>query len=118
MNPREEELFGILQEEAAEVIQVVSKRKRFPLSRPRNIKELHQELGDVFAVVQLLVEEGYVVLSDIEPAIQHKLEKLEKNMTHKRLQKPTLTTPAPADVVAHEELKDHSNQHREEDASK
>lgn len=85
MNPREEELFGILQEESAEVIQVVSKRKRFPENRERNVKELHQEIGDFFATVQLLVQEGYVNLDDIGPAIQRKLEKLEKNMKHKRV---------------------------------
>jgi len=86
MNPREQELFDILQEESAEVIQVVSKRKRFPENRPRNVKELHQEIGDVFATVQLLVEEGYVDLAEIEPAIKRKLEKLARNMKNPRPQ--------------------------------
>lgn len=82
MNPREEELFGILQEEMAEVIQVVSKRKRFG-TKARNVKELHQELGDVVAVIKLLVEEGYVNLDDVETAIKPKLDKLLLNMVHK-----------------------------------
>lgn len=118
MNPREEELFGILQEESAEaieilsrIIKVVSKRRRFPENIERSSKELHQEIGDFFGVVQLLVQEGHVDLAQVELAVQHKLEKLERNMKHKR---PNQNLPAPA--LKHEELKDH-NSHREEDAS-
>jgi NTP pyrophosphatase (non-canonical NTP hydrolase) len=81
MNPREEELFGILQEEAAEVIQVVSKRRRFGVSE-RNVKELEQELGDFIAVLKLLVEEGYIDLDKLEPAVLKKIAKLKLNMSN------------------------------------
>jgi NTP pyrophosphatase (non-canonical NTP hydrolase) len=82
---RGEELFGILQEEAAEVIQAVSKRARFG-DTERNRLDLVQELGDVFAVLKLLDEEKHFVLDDaeVEAAIQRKLEKLERNMVHKK----------------------------------
>lgn len=89
-NPREEELFGILQEESAEaieilsrIIKVVSKRRRFPENIERSSKELHQEIGDFFGVIQLLVQEGYINLSEVELAVQRKLERLSRNMKHK-----------------------------------
>ncbi len=88
MNPREEELFGILQEEAAEsieilarIIKIVSKRRRFGKSE-RNIKELETELGDFFAVLKLLVNEGYISMDNLEKAAERKLDKLAEHMTN------------------------------------
>lgn len=90
MNPREEELFGILQEEAAEsieilsrIIKIVSKRRRFGAT-DRNLKELEQEIGDFIGVLKLLVEEGYVSLDSLEKAGEAKITKLKTNMINQR----------------------------------
>lgn len=91
MTPREEELFGILQEEAAEVIQAVSKRKRFGASE-RNVAELLQEVGDVFALLYLLENEGYLDLSKVDTAMKKKLDQLDRNMTHKLPSVPAKST--------------------------
>ena len=83
MNPREEELFGVLQEEAAEIIQVISKRRRFGV-KERNVKELEQELGDFFGVLKLLVEEGYISLDHLEEYGEKKITKLTSNMVNQK----------------------------------
>ena len=82
---REEELLGILQEEAAEVIQAVSKCNRFGKTE-RNIKDLETEIGDFMGVLKCLVEEGYVDPTG-EKLMKHaeaKIKKLEKYMVNKR----------------------------------
>jgi NTP pyrophosphatase (non-canonical NTP hydrolase) len=83
MKDRKEELLTILQEEAAEVIQAVSKCKRFP--GERSLKELETETGDFLGVLKLLIEEGYVNPETIEHAGDAKIKKLDKFMTHKRV---------------------------------
>lgn len=90
MNPREEELLGILQEEAAEnieilsrIIKVISKQRRFGKT-DYNTKELEHELGDFLGVLDLLSREGYISLENLEPHIRNKIAKLEVNMVNKR----------------------------------
>lgn len=64
LSPRTLELLEILQEEAAEVIQIISKIKRFGLysyhpddpARTTNIAHLSVEVGDFIAIVDLLTE--------------------------------------------------------------
>ena len=61
--PYEDELLGILQEECAEVIQIISKIRRFglhshhPLDNKRitNQEHLAHEIGDIFGMVELLM---------------------------------------------------------------
>lgn len=62
LTPRTQELLDILQEEAAEVIQIISKIKRFglysynpnDLEKTTNIAHLSVEIGDFVAIVDLL----------------------------------------------------------------
>lgn len=64
LTPRTVELLEILQEEAAEVIQIISKIKRFGLysyhpddeSKTSNIAHLSVEIGDFVAIVDLLTQ--------------------------------------------------------------
>jgi NTP pyrophosphatase (non-canonical NTP hydrolase) len=84
MNERIQEILDILQEECAEVIVEVSKCRRFGLNSVHyktNIphKEmLEQELGDVLAMIRLLIENGAVSIEALEAAGERKLEKLRK----------------------------------------
>ena len=78
------EALGILQEECAEVIVVISKIRRFGLDteyiRGEGTKRsaLIQELGDVQALVKILINQELFDSKDIELAAQSKIEKLKK----------------------------------------
>jgi len=81
------ELLGILQEECAEVIQAVSKLRRFGLrghslldeGRVENRQLLARELGDVSAVIKLLkVRSKLFTQPEIDHAVELKQQKLEK----------------------------------------
>lgn len=75
---------GILQEEAAEVIQAVSKINRFgllstnPYSQKTNKESLCSEMGDVLAMIELVSELSSIHISkeELEEAKQHKLTKM------------------------------------------
>lgn len=83
MNQRVEEALGILQEECAEVIVEVSKCRRFGLDSNHyktglaHKKMLETEIGDMLALVDILVEEGIITEQDLNQAKQAKLNKLK-----------------------------------------
>lgn len=76
----------ILQEECAEVITSISKCKRFGLhtlipfteTKETNMSRLSKELGDVLAMIDLLVEQKLVTNQELEEYKQSKIEKLKK----------------------------------------
>lgn len=76
---REEELLVILQEECSEVVQEISKIFRFGKNQ-ESMDNLQKELGDVFAVFKLLIEEGYIDPDAVVTEGDKKIEKLKKNM--------------------------------------
>ena len=83
MDDRVRETLVIAQEEAAEVIQEISKCFRFGLDTNHrdgmtHRVKLEQELGDFLAMVGLLVQQGVVNETNMEQAAQHKMEKLRK----------------------------------------
>ena len=84
MNNKIEEALGILQEECAEVIVEVSKIRRFGLDTVhqktgQNHKEmLSLEVGDVLAMVDILLEQGVLVQAELDVAKQNKKDKLRK----------------------------------------
>ena len=84
MNSKVEEALGILQEECAEVIVEVSKCRRFGLNsihyktNLEHKKMLTQEIGDVLALVDILIEQGVVNNFDLLDAKLQKHEKLKK----------------------------------------
>jgi len=73
----------ILAEECAEVIQAVSKCTRFGLhgvkpGKPKTNKEhLEEELGDLLAMVEILVDQGLVTNETLQHAKSAKREKLK-----------------------------------------
>ena len=79
-----QEILDILQEECAEVIVEVSKCRRFGIDSVHyktNVPHremLEQELGDVLAMVKLLLEDGVISADGIEAAAERKIEKLHQ----------------------------------------
>lgn len=82
MENKTQEAMIILAEECAEVIQTISKCQRFgldnysPNSEASNKQRLCQELGDVLAMIEILVEQDNFTPEDLIKAKQHKTEKL------------------------------------------
>lgn len=77
------EILEILQEECAEVIQAVSKVKRFGWDnsfegKPTNREHLTEELGDLEAMIELLKKNWEVSPALVQKAKEAKLEKLRK----------------------------------------
>ena len=83
MNKTTNEVMDILQEECAEVIQAVSKIRRFGIDnvkpgKPKTNREhLEEELGDLYAMIDILQELDIVSWSGIERAAEAKREKLK-----------------------------------------
>lgn len=84
MNDQTKEVLTILQEECAEVIVEVSKCFRFGPDQMldgtsvTNIQRLEKEIGDLQAMIQLLVKEKVGISTDgINQAKQKKFEKLK-----------------------------------------
>jgi NTP pyrophosphatase (non-canonical NTP hydrolase) len=83
MDSQTKEVMDILQEECAEVIQAVSKISRFGLDnfkpgKPKTNREhLEEELGDLYAMIEILQELDVVSWTNIEQAAEAKREKLK-----------------------------------------
>ena len=84
INSRVEEALGILQEECAEVIVEVSKCRRFGIDSVhyrtsiKHSKMLELEVGDVLALVDILVEQGVLNTQELDIARANKKEKLKQ----------------------------------------
>lgn len=79
---RNEEIMTILQEECAEVIQAVSKVKRFGMSE--NHSALVKELGDLQAMIELMYE-FHVVNCTIDQKFENIFQKRQKLMKFSRI---------------------------------
>jgi hypothetical protein len=77
------ETLVILQEEAAEVIQAISKIHRFgidnhnPVTGESSIETLHKELGDLQCMINLCIEQGIIKPHRLEHYTVAKREKLK-----------------------------------------
>jgi len=84
MNNKEKEIMDILQEECAEVIQMISKCRRFGIDTVHlkagqaNRKCLTDEMGDLLAMIDLMIEHGVVTVEGLNAAKQEKFNKLKK----------------------------------------
>jgi NTP pyrophosphatase (non-canonical NTP hydrolase) len=84
MNEKTAEALGILQEECAEVIQNVSKCRRFGLENEylngqgTQRDNLEKEIGDVLAMIDILVDQGILDSVQLEKAALAKKDKLKK----------------------------------------
>ena len=79
---RNEEIMTILQEECAEVIQAVSKVKRFGMSE--NHSALVKELGDLQAMIELMYE-FHVVNCTIDQKFENIFQKRQKLIKFSRI---------------------------------
>lgn len=70
-----EEALDILQEECAEVIQIVSKIKRFGMKN--NQERLVQEIGDLYCMMQIIEDLDVVKWEDVLVAAKNKEDKLK-----------------------------------------
>jgi len=83
MNEKIKETLGILQEECAEVIVEVSKCDRFGMDSVHyktgllHSKMLEMEVGDVLAMVDILIEQGVLDVNELDIAKANKKEKLK-----------------------------------------
>ena len=84
LNNKITEILDILQEECAEVIQNVSKCRRFGLDNQylngtgTQRENLVKEIGDVVAMIDLLKDHGVVSEEELTLAKQNKFNKLRK----------------------------------------
>ena len=91
MNSQEREVMNILSEECAEVIQAISKCHRFGIDnykpgKPKTNREhLEEELGDLYAMIEILQEMDVVSWTNIEQAAIAKREKLKQWSTIENL---------------------------------
>ena len=78
LNKVQEEILTILQEECAEVIQAVSKVRRF--GEAGNIEQLEQEIADVLCMINLAYRHGIMVKNEerVQNRITVKEERLKK----------------------------------------
>jgi hypothetical protein len=84
MNTQIQETLDILQEECAEVIVEVSKCRRFGIdgihykTKLKHSTMLENEIGDVLAMIDILMERGIITQENINIAKQNKKDKLKK----------------------------------------
>jgi hypothetical protein len=86
MNNRTEEALGILQEECAEVIVEISKIRRFGLDSVHyksDMQHTHRtmfemEIGDVLAMIDILIDQGILNQEHLDVYKQNKKEKLKQ----------------------------------------
>ena len=79
-----QEALGILQEECAEVIVEVSKCRRFGMNSishktgANHSAALEIEIGDVLAMIDILVDQNVLDRGSLELAVQNKKQKLKE----------------------------------------
>jgi NTP pyrophosphatase (non-canonical NTP hydrolase) len=84
MNENNNEVMDIAQEECAEVIQAISKIRRFGIDNSKpgteysNRAHLEEELGDVLAMIDILMINNIVSWANLHRAKRAKIEKLKK----------------------------------------
>jgi NTP pyrophosphatase (non-canonical NTP hydrolase) len=84
MNEHNNEVMDIAQEECAEVIQAISKIRRFGIDNAKpgteytNRQHLEEELGDVLAMIDILMINDVVSWANLHRAKRAKIEKLKK----------------------------------------
>ena len=71
----EKELFIVLAEECGEVVQSCMKYLRWGMDENRH-KEFKQEMGDVYCMIQLMIEAGVLTRNDLTKAAKEKRRKL------------------------------------------
>jgi NTP pyrophosphatase (non-canonical NTP hydrolase) len=82
MNDSQKEILLIAQEECAEVTQAISKVFRFGLDAihngASNRERLTEEVGDLFCMIQLMIENKIIDIDQVDRASANKKAKLQQ----------------------------------------
>lgn len=84
MLDKDQQLLVITMEEAGEVVQACSKilrRGRGAASlknNPKQIADLQDEIGDIYCMIQLLIDNGFIDKNKLEDRVIYKKNKLKK----------------------------------------
>lgn len=84
LDDKQREVLYITQEECAEVTQSISKIFRFgfdaryPVDGDNNRQKLTEEVGDLVAMVRLMIDFDIIDMDELENAANRKTEKLKK----------------------------------------
>lgn len=84
MDTKTKEILDITQEECAEVVVAVSKISRFGIDnfkpgKPKTNREhLEEEVGDLMAMIDLMVEHKIIDINNVDVARKAKKEKLKQ----------------------------------------
>ena len=82
MNESQKEILLIAQEECAEVTQAISKVFRFGLDAVHrdasNRERLTEEVGDLFCMIQLMIENKIIDIDEVDKASRNKKAKLQQ----------------------------------------
>ena len=84
MDPKTKEILDITQEECAEVVVAVSKISRFGIDnfkpgKPKTNREhLEEEVGDLLAMVDLMIEHKIIDINSVDVARAAKKDKLKQ----------------------------------------
>ena len=84
MTTQHQEVMDILQEECAEVIQAISKVRRFGIDEIHlknghsNRVHLTEEVGDLLCMIQLMMETGILIEKEVYDAAFQKRAKLQQ----------------------------------------
>jgi NTP pyrophosphatase (non-canonical NTP hydrolase) len=85
MNKQIDEIMSILQEECAELIQMISKIRRFgedavhpEIPNKTNMHRFQEELGDVLALIEILEAHDYININHVNMLKHKKFDKLKK----------------------------------------
>jgi len=84
LDDKQREVLYITQEECAEVTQAISKIFRFgfdaryPVDGDNNREKLTEELGDLVAMIRLMVDFDIIDMEGLEQASANKMKKLER----------------------------------------
>ena len=84
MTDKVQEILDILQEECGELVVAASKVRRFGIDNAKpntdynNREHLEEELGDLLAMVDIMLDQKVIDLNKLETAKVNKIEKLKK----------------------------------------
>lgn len=84
LNDKQREVLYITQEECAEVTQAISKIFRFgfdaryPVDGNSNRERLTEEVGDLVAMIRLLIDFDVIDMEGLEQAAEDKMKKLKR----------------------------------------
>ena len=84
MDPKTKEILDITQEECAEVVVAVSKISRFGIDnfkpgKPKTNREhLEEEVGDLMAMIDLMIEHKIIDINSVDVARKAKKDKLKQ----------------------------------------